>query len=539
MMEAVQFAENPKETLLSTLPNTWESYDANLRDLALHGFGPDSVEALAIKWLAFAAKTMRFTEFEVALSIKYDDPTDLAYQPQYNVDGSVVLSNLSGLVEVSSTTQSNALRDSVIAITHYSLRTYLLDSHMGDKTKGKEAMFRGPVVPTSTNCILGLSCLRYLFYCFQHNQVDSGENLDLQAYSSQNWYKHVSSAQSHTVGPQSPKDELRSQELTNLTLRLLGDWETLQQWLELFNPDGPAANKLQRSKRSSSLYFASLLGLTDVVKKLLAARVDVNAAGWACGNALQAASSRGHGEIVALLLDHNAKAKTLGGFYRTALHAAATEGHAHVVEQLLKHGVPADLKDKDGDTPLMMACLNNHYSVVEKLLSNPKNKADPNGPTERGNRLWPVLHGTPIQIAAKCGHIKVIQKLIELGGQGLASVNSGDLGTALHAAAEFGQVKTVKYLLKRSYVPVNAPGGRYGTALIAAAANSHEDVVKVLLDYDADIHFAGGNHEYKGAMDAAQGYEGIIALLSEKEPGNHLFTDEELLMIPFIPDDVP
>jgi ankyrin repeat protein len=63
----------------------------------------------------------------------------------------------------------------------------------------------------------------------------------------------------------------------------------------------------------------------DAPYRLLA---DVNAKGGEYGNALQAASARGHKAIVKLLLDVN----TQGGEYGSALQAASGEGHKDIVK---------------------------------------------------------------------------------------------------------------------------------------------------------------------------------------------------------------
>ncbi|KAK4899574.1 hypothetical protein LTR49_027632, partial [Elasticomyces elasticus] len=58
----------------------------------------------------------------------------------------------------------------------------------------------------------------------------------------------------------------------------------------------------------SGLYYASFVGLEAAVPTLIERGADVNARGGDHGNALQAASKRGHKKVVAMLLDRGAEA---------------------------------------------------------------------------------------------------------------------------------------------------------------------------------------------------------------------------------------
>jgi ankyrin repeat protein len=70
---------------------------------------------------------------------------------------------------------------------------------------------------------------------------------------------------------------------------------------------------------------------------LLEKGAEVNAQGGRYGNALQAASSRGHVEIVQRLLEKGAEVNAQGGRYANALQAASAEGHVDVVQVLQKY----------------------------------------------------------------------------------------------------------------------------------------------------------------------------------------------------------
>jgi ankyrin repeat protein len=65
-------------------------------------------------------------------------------------------------------------------------------------------------------------------------------------------------------------------------------------------------------------------------------QTDVNAQGGEYGNALQAASYKGHMKIVQLLLEKGAEVNAQGGKYGNALQAASCGGHMEIVQLLEK-----------------------------------------------------------------------------------------------------------------------------------------------------------------------------------------------------------
>jgi hypothetical protein len=77
---------------------------------------------------------------------------------------------------------------------------------------------------------------------------------------------------------------------------------------------------------------------------------NANVQGGKYGNALQAASSKGHESVVWTLLDDCADVNAEGGFFGTALQAAAFEGHDAVM--LLHNG--ADVNSKGNSFALRL-----------------------------------------------------------------------------------------------------------------------------------------------------------------------------------------
>jgi ankyrin repeat protein len=100
----------------------------------------------------------------------------------------------------------------------------------------------------------------------------------------------------------------------------------------------------------------------------------------------------------------------------------------------------------------------------------------------------------------------------------LVNAQGGDYGSALHAASAEGHKQIVKLLLEKG-ADVNVQGGHYGSALQAASVRDHEEVVKLLLEKGADVNAQSG--DYGSALHAAlaRGHEEIVKLLLSKGAG--------------------
>ena len=99
----------------------------------------------------------------------------------------------------------------------------------------------------------------------------------------------------------------------------------LLSWLQLYNPDQPWIGldlSLTPNDVAQPLYYAAYSGIFKVVWEILQISVDANAQGGLFGNALQAASERGHEKVAQMLLDAGAEVNAQGGESGNALYAA-------------------------------------------------------------------------------------------------------------------------------------------------------------------------------------------------------------------------
>jgi ankyrin repeat protein len=168
---------------------------------------------------------------------------------------------------------------------------------------------------------------------------------------------------------------------------------------------------LGASRDITPLYFAVLMGNTDIAKLLIdaGANVDINFEGV---NLLHIAGLyAGNKAVTELLiangLDVNAKSIASGETKdATPLHAAAGKGNIEVAEVLINNGAELEAKlSQNKNTPLHLAVRNNQEAMVILLIAK---GADVNAVTEYGE--------TPLDLGVSKGHDEMVDLLRKHGG---------------------------------------------------------------------------------------------------------------------------
>ncbi len=118
-------------------------------------------------------------------------------------------------------------------------------------------------------------------------------------------------------------------------------------------------------KDESPLMLASMTGMVDVCKRLIALDADVNKIGW---TPLHYAASAGHVEVIKLLLKHSAYIDAESPNKTTPLMMAAMYGNPQSVELLLEEGADASLKNDKGMTALDFADVANKQAAAKLLV---------------------------------------------------------------------------------------------------------------------------------------------------------------------------
>ena len=251
-----------------------------------------------------------------------------------------------------------------------------------------------------------------------------------------------------------------------------------------------------------------------ILKRLLSCGASMKMQG-ANENALHAACDAHDAEIVSVLLEFGADVNSFGGMYRTVLQAATANGSVDIVEILLAHGADPNANGGVYGRALRCAIRNHSVYLVQVLLSH---GADPNDNDE--------FYGTVLYNAAQIGFTEAVAMLLDQGAD--LSQNGGPRGPPMKAALEEGYKDIVKLFIKddqyeemlqaeygnvlhgaiiahdlslvRSLlikgfdVDTHDTSGRFDTPLQAACCADNYDIVKLLLEYGANVNAFGGEH---------------------------------------------
>lgn len=436
-LEALGTCLSPSAILkaLQTLPKTLdETYSRILLNI------PEDYRAqafTALQWLAFSGRPLRLEEVAEAVAVK---PGCSIFQEIDRLfDPYEILTVCSSLVVFSETTKE-------MRLAHYSVKEYLLSDRI---KRGFGANFH--LMEVSAHRSIAEICCTYLL------SFDRPDSLSLQplndfpllCYAAENWYNHARMVQTDS-----------QETLDTMIFRLLDVTRnsSFYNWLRVFQPDRPwygPKMQLDLTEIGRPVYYASYLGLPEMVKKLLETGEDASSTGGYYGNPLQAAAVRGYEKVVRLLLEHGADINCRGGEYGSALQAAFVGSQEHIISLLIEHG--ADVNAQGG------------------------------------------YYGNALQAALTRGLPQYVPTLIEMGAD--VNAQGGQFGNALQAASRYWHESTVELLLEKG-ADVNASGGCYGNALQAASRGGNENIVRLLLAKGAHVNARGGS--FGCALDAAK-----------------------------------
>ncbi|KAJ7067345.1 hypothetical protein C8F01DRAFT_1247725 [Mycena amicta] len=344
---------------LSNMPTSLEAiYDRILENIK----NPDMLSSVGrtMNWLIFSKRPMQLNEIIDALAFDFD-AEPVRFSADERMRPKVLLAACAGFVTVSEDLQYSIL---TIKLAHASVKEYFLSA------KSLRHPMDCQVSMESAHYLMARTCIAYL--CSFGHILDKDSDLQtypLAQYAAENWSFHLRYWEMEQNNSGEHGDQHK--QLIELTLELLQpDSAQYKSLFRLYDIDryweGPKWNR----QALPVLCLSATIGLSpEVLQKLIGQGAEVNAQGGDYGNALQAASWKGHIEIVHLLLDRGVKVNVQGGFCGNALQAASCKGHLEIVHLLLDQGAEVNTQGGHYGNALQAASSHGHIEIVHLLLN--------------------------------------------------------------------------------------------------------------------------------------------------------------------------
>ncbi|KAJ8015447.1 hypothetical protein DPEC_G00026220 [Dallia pectoralis] len=206
---------------------------------------------------------------------------------------------------------------------------------------------------------------------------------------------------------------------------------------------------------------------------------------WGERSPLHDAAGRGRLLVLRnlILKGHNVNVLTLD--HVSPLHEACLGNHAACVRALIAAGANVNVTTIDGVTPLFNSCSVGSAACAEVLLEH---GAKPQGL---------VFQPSAIHEASRKGSERCVDALVRAGAN--VDFDIPHVGTPLYTACVSRETECVRRLLRAG---ANVQKGKYmQSPLHAAARKDCTDIVKLLLDFGADVNLR--NMELQRPADAA------------------------------------
>jgi ankyrin repeat protein len=427
-----ELAEGP-DTPKTTVDVYHDMYRATLKRIDGQAERDKVLARKVLLWLSNAARLLSTQELRSALSI---EPEDTEFDVDNLLSMDLIVSVCAGLVIVEEQSE-------IVRLVHYTAQEYF-DS-LGHDQRMKEQQE------------LAATCLTYL--CFDdfktRSELESGEVVDEEAElfrMAPGWLVHHDGGIDSSTWGRDAYDSVRSGEVESV--QITGRSYT-----------GRDVGAIEHAFVDYAANFWALHAKecqTDILQLVLRLLTDHQLA----AHAFHKATALHQRWAFLRTSDDLTSTRTTG------LHLVAAIGLAHICRELLKildndRNIHADVKDDGGRTALMWAAHHGHVEIVDMLLDREDVRYDRT--CSRGD--------TALNYAARQGKTAVIRSLIDD-----KKTDSHMIRNSFHSWGDYIQHENVGYRVRRE----NAFGE---TAIVQAALEGHDEVVKLLREHDTEsIH---------------------------------------------------
>ena len=512
--------------------------------------------AIAIlRWILFALRPLTVRELAEAIAMTLDDtgetyPRDdlpdmweKGYVDEQYVN-SYIRRSCGSLVELRGHDENKSLALHTVHFVHFSVKEYLLRSNNLDNGQSRLETICFPDGGKEHNRLARL-CLQYLCYDVfgEKNQFQDERRIQVYpflAYAAKSWYMHALHDHHMSEDLMPWAEKLFNPSTSNWILwsRVFegemeigdiqessspldnGDWcnDLTDEAATLLGDDNFSTHSIDEANelddvnnQPSPIYYAALLGLTDIVKALQSQGLDCSAPGGRYGFPLQAAVCKSHHETVEYLVQQEIDVNQRGGRYSLAICAAAALGFDQILDVLVKAGADRTCEDDIGRNCLHYACESGARATVKPLLEA---GLDPMKKSKLGH--------TPFYEAIESGDYGSVSLMLDAGA--IANDMSRKGIPAIRRAVSFGYREIVEILLHHQ-ADVNLPGQDGFTCLHAAVISDQIAIVQLLLANSADIHARSKYGWTALGLAVAENNTTIAALLISQ--GAHINTSTD------------
>jgi len=486
---------------LDNLPGTLDgTYERTLRNIKVTD---RKFARRLLQCVAGACRPLRVEELAEVLAFDFEGGPIPKFHEDWRVEDPLeaVLSTCPTLLSLVTADFS-----SVIHFSHFSVKEFVISSHIAEKSDTISRRYHVSMTPAHT--LASQACLGVLLHLDKNVTSSSLRNFPLAGYAAHHWLSH---ARFEGV---SQNVEEGMKQLFDPGKHHIAVWLWISNPIDIFK--SILLNEPERplSPDRTPIQYAAFCGLLTIVKSLVVEHSqDVHSrGGYADSTLLHLASQEGHLAVACFLIEQGVDVMVRDHSGRTPLHEASKSGRLEAVQFLIDHGSHANAQAKDGSTPLHEASESGNVGIARFLVERGADPTaqDKNGSTPLHNASYSlqgsmgvarflVEHGadsaalnkddsTPLHNVLKVsyGSIEVVRFLVEQGADPTAQDKDGS--TSLHLASREGQIEAVHFLIEHG-ADATARDKDGSTPLHKASAARHGNVegLRLLIEHGAEM----------------------------------------------------